>query len=284
MGIIRLQTKKHAQQIKEKEKRLLAHEKEMERRHLLQEKERMHDELEAAKAVQQLLLPYQEPHVKGYAIVGAYIPAVEVGGDFYQYYNDDQGGIYVVIGDVSGKGMKAAMLASLVLGALRPIVQATHDPSKILKQLNEVLCVEIHDISFITCLFGYIDPGTSIFTYANAGHLYPYYFSEKQSKWQEIMNKGNLPLGISPKEEYPLNHIQLEAGDTILLMSDGITEMRNSRKEMFGYAGLNHVLTECIAQFPHQMMSALLKKVNAFNNKAPQSDDITLVFLNKCGL
>lgn len=191
------------------------------------DEERMEAELEAARAVQARLVPAQLPAVSGLQFGAVYLPAAEVGGDFYQAFPQNDDSALVVVGDVSGKGLRAAMTGTLVLGGLRSLAQENLSPSQILYRLNNQLA-NSSDGGFVTCICVRIAPDGSL-TVANAGHLAPYQNGE------ECKVDSGLPLGIVADGEYPETPLQLEPGDTLTLMSDGVVEAQDAGGELFGF-------------------------------------------------
>jgi stage II sporulation SpoE-like protein len=216
-------------------------------------------ELDAAREIQQRLVPSSLPAVPGCRVEVAYLPAEEVGGDFYQLLNQSDGSALIVIGDVSGKGLKAAMTGALTIGALRTLAMEGLSPATLLTRLNrEVLRAQ--SAGFITCLCASIEPGGAI-TFANAGHIPPYWNGE------EVPLDPNLPLGISFEVEYAQTAIQLGRGDTLAFLSDGVVEARNPSGDLFGFERAAAISTE-----PAPKMA---QAAQAFG----QEDDITVLTL-----
>jgi phosphoserine phosphatase RsbU/P len=192
-----------------------------------QEERRLSTELESAREVQLRLVPAQLPILASGRLESAYLPATEVGGDFYQVLPQPRGATLIVIGDVSGKGLKAAMTGTLVLGALRALAQEDLSPSQILQRLNDQLAA-FPDGGFITCLCARIMPNGAV-TIANAGHLAPYSFGK------EVPCDPGLPLGIAPNCKYPESSSYLAPGETLTFLSDGVVEARDSVGELYGF-------------------------------------------------
>jgi hypothetical protein len=186
------------------------------------DRERASSELAAARSVQELLIP-QMTKTPGFEVDSVYNPAAEVGGDFYHVEPSMDGGLHVVIGDVAGKGLKAAMNVSMVMGALRR--NPERSPAKILESLNRVL---IGSDGFTTCQAVWFAPSGEV-VIANAGHLPPYLNT------QEVNLPGGLPLGILSDMSYEEVRLYLHPGDRLLLMSDGVVEARQSSGELFGF-------------------------------------------------
>jgi uncharacterized membrane protein len=187
------------------------------------DRERASSELAAARSVQELLIPQEKISTPGFEVDSVYNPAAEVGGDFYHVEPTPDGGLLVVIGDVAGKGLKAAMNVSMVMGALRRT--AERSPSKILDSLNRVL--EGSD-GITTCQAVWFAANGEV-VIANAGHLPPYLNT------QEVNLPGGLPLGVLPEVHYPEVRLYLHPGDRLLLMSDGVVEARQVNGELFGF-------------------------------------------------
>ena len=204
-------------------------------RRFLQSKARqqeMTNDLEQAHEVQQVLIPGQAPQVAGYHIEGTYLPASQVGGDFYQVMPLQNGGMVVLLGDVSGKGLRAAMVVSMLVGAARSIVKETSDPAEILTRLNRELVGNLKS-GFATCICIMADIHGAV-AIANAGHLSPWRNSD------EIAVPGTLPLGITADAQYSGQNLQLTPGDTLTLLSDGVVEARSKRDHsLFGFTRLH---------------------------------------------
>ena len=187
------------------------------------DQERVSSELAAARSVQELMIPQEKLATPGFEVDSVYRPANEVGGDFFHVQSTGDGGLLVIIGDVAGKGLKAAMNVSMLMGALRRTPERS--PAKILESLNRVLT---GSESFTTCQAAWFGANGEL-VLANAGHLPPYLNS------QEIALPGALPLGVLPEVEYEEVRLYLHPGDRILLLSDGVVEARRPSGEIFGF-------------------------------------------------
>lgn len=184
-------------------------------------------EWEAARTVQQVLIPAEVPSVDGFSMEMIYKPASEVGGDFYQIAPTGNGGILVVIGDVSGKGMPAAMTVSLLVGTFRTLAHYTQSPGEILAAMNERMLGR-SDGGFTTCLVIRIDADGAMVA-ANAGHLAPYLDG------REITLDNDLPLGLSPDARYIETGLLLPSGAQLTLITDGVIEARSAEGDLFGF-------------------------------------------------
>lgn len=184
-------------------------------------------ELDAARQVQQQLIPMEMPDLAGCSVQAAYMPAAEVGGDFYQVLPFEDGAALLAMGDVSGKGLQAAMAGVLAIGALRALMAHYRQPAQLLSQLNEEILRARHS-GFITCLIARIDSDGKL-TLANAGHLLPY------RNGDEIELAPGLPLGIVAGLEYSETTLQLLKGDALTFLSDGVVEAQDPEGRLFGF-------------------------------------------------
>ncbi len=225
--------------------------------HIYRDQERSASELAAARSVQELLIPRERIATPGFEVDTVYSPATEVGGDFFHLQSAGLDGLLVVIGDVAGKGLKAAMNVSLLIGALR----RTHErsPAKILESLNSVLT---GTESFTTCQAIWLASNGEM-VIANAGHLPPYLNS------QEINLPGALPLGVLPHVIYEEERFYLHPGDRILLLSDGVVEARQPSGELFGF--------DRVRFLSNQSAFYLADAAKAFG----QEDDITVLTVRR---
>jgi hypothetical protein len=221
------------------------------------DQERAASELAAARSVQELLIPREKIATPGFEVDSVYSPANEVGGDFFHVQSLDHEGILVVIGDVAGKGLKAAMNVSLLMGALRRTRERS--PAKILESLNSVLTGAE---SFTTCQAIWF-ASTGEMVIANAGHLPPYLNS------QEINLPGALPLGVILQASYEEERFYLHPGDRVLLLSDGVVEARKPSGELFGFDRVRYL--------SNQSALYLADAAKAFG----QEDDITVLTVRR---
>ncbi len=221
--------------------------------------ERLSAEMQAAHSVQAQLVPLDLPATPHFRFEAAYFAASEVGGDFYQVLPQGDGSVLVAIGDVSGKGLKAAMLGTLVVGALRSLAQEDLPPERILARLNAQLAAST-DGGFVTCCVARVS-AEGLLTFANAGHLAPY------RNQAEIACESGLPLGLIASAEYAETAAELGPGDRLTFLSDGVAEARNLNGELFGFERTRAIS----AQSAEQIATA----AQAFG----QQDDITVLTL-----
>ncbi|MGA7521299.1 MAG: PP2C family protein-serine/threonine phosphatase [Acidobacteriaceae bacterium] len=222
------------------------------------EKQRMAAELEAGRAVQQVLLGTEMPATPGLRIKSVYKPAGEVGGDFFQVIPASESGILLVVGDVSGKGLQAAMTVSAILGALR--MAPALRPAELLTALNRILYGRLNG-GLVTCCVVSIRPDGNM-SAANAGHLSPYRNGE------ELTLPPGLPLGVASDPECEESAFSLNPGDTLTFISDGVVEARSFSGELFGF--------DRTAAMSTQSAEVIAEAAQAFG----QEDDITVLTLN----
>jgi phosphoserine phosphatase RsbU/P len=219
-----------------------------------QEETRLSSEFESARTIQSLLIPAKPPSTPGFAIESVYLPASEVGGDFFQIVPASDGSLLVVVGDVSGKGLKAAMTVSAIIGALRGC--AARKPAEVLAHLNCVLHGQI--TGFVTCTGALISADGSM-SLANAGNPAPYCNGE------ELAVDSGLPLGIVANSDYSETSYQLNPGDHLTFLSDGVVEATNEHGELFGFDR-----TQAISNRSASTIAEIAKQFG-------QQDDITVL-------
>ena len=234
---------------------------------------RISGELEAARKIQQEMLP------KGFPddIFGLLEPAREVGGDLFDFYRRD-GKLFFCIGDVSGKGVPSAMLMSVIHSLFRMVSQRIESPSGILQRLNEQLCQGNDTNMFVTFFVGTIDYYTGHFRYANAGHDKPFLLSGSVSL---LPAKANLPLGVFPDTVFEEQTLQLFPGSSLFLYTDGLTEAKGAGKEAFGRLRVQKCLEEALShgRDPRQTVLSMFDAEQAFVGNAPQRDDLTMLLV-----
>ncbi len=220
-------------------------------------------ELKSAREVQQVLMPEAVPAVPGFTITNIYRPASEVGGDFFQVISLASGDALVIIGDVSGKGLTAAMTVSLIVGGLRTLAEFTSSPAEVLRHLNRRLYGRLHG-GFATCLvLRLASDGTA--TLASAGHLPPL------SSQRDHVIEGTLPLGIVETPEYVDEPLQIHEGETLILYTDGVVEAQNAQGQLFGFDRVQQMVRSGAS------LDLLVSEASAFG----QTDDITVLSIRR---
>jgi serine phosphatase RsbU (regulator of sigma subunit)/CHASE1-domain containing sensor protein/anti-sigma regulatory factor (Ser/Thr protein kinase) len=237
-------------------------------------------ELGTARSIQHALLPKDLPKLQGWKIAYHYQPAREVGGDFYDFLRLDEGRIGLVIGDVSGKGIAAALVMANTQSVLRAVARRGNiAPGQVLAEANEVLYAYIPSGTFVTCFYGVLDLESGRLVYANAGHDPPY--SQRDGDAQELRARG-MPLGLMPGMPYEEKEAVLAAGDDLLLYSDGLVEAHDPEGEMFGFPRLRKLIMAQSAGSGEELVDFLLAELTRFTGTdSEQEDDITLVTLER---
>jgi serine phosphatase RsbU (regulator of sigma subunit)/anti-sigma regulatory factor (Ser/Thr protein kinase) len=242
-----------------------------------QERERIEQELRVAALIQQTLLPKELPDLPGWEIDAYYRPARAVGGDFYDFIPMSDGRLGLVIGDVTDKGVPAALVMATTRSTLRAAAQRFDDPGAVLAETNEVLVKEIPPAMFVTCLFGVLEPSTGKLTFANAGHNLPYV---RTSGGVIELRATGMPLGLMPGMPYDVETAELGPDAAMLLTSDGIVEAHAPDGSMFGFDRLKGMVG---ARRPAGgMMAAILSELDRFcGPDHEQEDDVTMVAVKR---
>lgn len=229
------------------------------------EKASLDSEMAAAREIQRVMVPENVPPVPGYAIESVYRPASEVGGDFFQMIPLKSGRTLVVIGDVSGKGMSAAMIVSMIVGMLCAESEHTEEPARILTELNRRLCGRTHG-GFVTCLVVRLEEGPGVVA-ANAGHPSPYL------NGVDVKMDGSMPLGVLENATYEQTCMEMGAGDGVVLITDGVPEAQNEARELLGFGRMESLLRE----------GASVRTIADAAQKHGQQDDITVISIVREG-
>ena len=252
-----------------------------------QERERIEQELRVARLIQQTLLPKHVPDVAGYQLAAYYQPAREVGGDFYDFLELDEDHLGLVVGDVTDKGVPAAIVMATTRTMLRASAQRLDSPGEVLKRVNDVIVRDIPPNMFITCLYAILDLKSGLLRYANAGHDLPYRRRSTSNGagggggGAEELRATGMPLGLLPGMSYEEKEIILQRGDTVLFYSDGLVEAHDPEREMFGFPRLQGLVGAHRSDGP-AMVNFLLSELRRFTGEEwEQEDDITLVTLDR---
>src|SRR5918995_1281841 len=244
----------------------------------MRERERVEQDLRVARRIQHALLPRNLPELEGWGIAHHYRPAREVGGDFYDFLNLNDGRVGLVIGDVSGKGIPAALVMACTQSVLRAVAQrAGITPGQALEEANEVLFTYLPPNMFVTCFYAIFDPTEGRLRYANAGHNLPCCWHEGIAT--ELRARG-MPLGLMPGMGYEEKERTLAPGHGMLLYSDGLVEAHNPQREMFGTPRMERL----VGAHPGgaTLIDSLLAELEQFTgDEWEQEDDITLLTLQR---
>ncbi len=243
----------------------------------VREHERIEQELRTARFIQQALLPKDVPALSGWRIAPYYQPAREVGGDFYDFLPYEDGRVGIVIGDVTGKGVPAALMMATTCTMLRTASREMTSPCEVLAKVNDLLCTRIPSGMFVTCFYALLDPISGRLVYANAGQDLPY--RRSTTSISELWATG-MPLGMLPGTRYEECEIILAPGDDILFYSDGLVEAHNPEREMFGLPRLKKLLEEHSDEA--SLIDLLLSNLKSFTREGwQQEDDVTILTLQR---
>lgn len=242
------------------------------------EKERLEKELDVAREIQYKILPTQNPLVKNLDISSLFVPAFEVGGDYYDFFELDNDKFGFVIADVSGKSIQAAFIMAEVKGVFESLAKIIDSPRELLSKVNEILVNSLPQQSFVTAIYGTIDLNKGILKFARAGHT-PLIHISGDSCFQRVP-KG-LGLGLDKSKLFYENiqekELHLKDDDLIVLFTDGITEAKNADNDDFGIEKFQRLLTENKSLESEHLANKIIKNVSLYSTNKSQHDDITLV-------
>lgn len=246
------------------------------------EQERLEREMHVAAEIQRQILPKGAPQVPGFQLVGWNRPARQVGGDYYDMFPAQDGKVGLVVGDVSGKGIPAALMVSTLHSALRLLVDQTGIGAGLLERLNRHIQESSTPNKFITMLVAELDPANGRLRYVNAGHN-PGLLLRRDGQVEEL-NAGGVPLGLLLGSRYQEREVALGPGDFLCLYSDGITEAESVDDEEFGTDRLVDLL-RAYRENPslQEALEAIQRAVGEFSQGRPQHDDETLLLLRRDG-
>jgi len=243
------------------------------------EKERLEREMELAAEIQSRLLPKQAPMLEGFAIAGWNRPARQVGGDYYDFLHLADGRLGLTVGDVSGKGVAAALLVSTLHSAVRLLLDRIEVGPALLARLNQHILESSAPNKFITLLLAELDPAAGVLRYVNAGHNPGLLLGRDGSL--RTLGPGGLPLGLLPGSTYRSETLSMERGDLLCLYSDGVTECLSPADEEFSIEGLARVLLQTRELPLEEVIEAVDRAATDFSCGQPQGDDQTLVLLRR---
>ncbi len=241
----------------------------------LMEKQRLVRDMEFARTVQESFLPQQAPEIMNYRFSAHYTPAQEVGGDFYDFIHLGSQRTGIVIGDVSGKGVPAALYMAKLGSDLKTLAFTEKDPATALQKLNDLLAERSRRGMFATILYLELDSGNGTMTLSNAGHLPPL-VKKKDGTVNKISGAGGAPLGILRGMQFGEEKMAIHPGDTVILYTDGIIEALNTRDELYGYRRFEELIRKSPSA-PDALKTAIIDDVNRFTGLCQQHDDMTLV-------
>jgi serine phosphatase RsbU (regulator of sigma subunit) len=248
-----------------------------EKKRLQEEAKRLDHELDQAREAQMRLVPSEPLRLGSWEVTGQVTPARQVGGDSFDYFVVGDQRLGFSIGDVSGKGMPAALLMMTAQGYLRVHCSSDRPLPEKLRLLNQGVVRSVQPGKFITLFYGELDPAGGLLRYVNAGHNYP--LLRRADGSLEPLIEGGLMLGFGADIEFAQGEVSMEPGDALLLYSDGVSEAMDLRNQEYGEDRLQEAWQRHGTLPPAEFIAKLMAEVEAFRGGAPQSDDITLVVL-----
>jgi sigma-B regulation protein RsbU (phosphoserine phosphatase) len=240
--------------------------------HERQALQKINGEAQEARTIQQALLPRSSPLIPGFQLTGSSLPAGEVGGDWFDFIPLENGRWGLVLADVSGKGIPAALLMSATRGMLRSMASTCDSPSVILERLNKLLIADFPAGKFVTLIYGVLDPVARTLTFSSAGHLQPLRIGEQDACFMD--SERGIPLGIGTAD-FSERVVELPRGTRLVFYSDGITEATGADEEEYGPQRLL-----AHARQPHASVQSILDDVRKFANGAGLHDDATVIVVN----
>jgi serine phosphatase RsbU (regulator of sigma subunit) len=246
----------------------------------LEAQERVRGELAAARSIQLSLLPHTTPRLPNLRVAGCSIPAKEVGGDFFAYHSFADGRLGVAVGDVSGKGVPAALLMALALNTFETLVDAYPDQGALLTACNGTLAPRMiqskQNAAFLSLV---LDSARREARVANAGLVAPLLWRCGEVEYVESFG---LPLGATHTASYTQRTLSLRPGDRLLLVSDGIVEAMNGARELWGFERLESAYRAAGGDDPAALIETILVQLRSFIGDAPPHDDMTMVAIHVC--
>jgi sigma-B regulation protein RsbU (phosphoserine phosphatase) len=241
------------------------------------EKQRMEEELNLARNMQQGLLPSELPKLKGYEIAALNIPSRQVGGDYYDVIHISEDLYGIAIADVSGKGAGAALLVANLQASLRALASGEISIGEMVSRINNLIYQNTDLDKFITFFYGQLDTSNNNFTYCNAGHNPPYRVS-RDGEADELM-VGGIILGMMADIVFETETIVINPGDRIVMFTDGITEAMDEKEEEFGDERVKTLIQKDPCLTSQELLNKVVTEVEGFSAGSPQADDITMVIV-----
>jgi serine phosphatase RsbU (regulator of sigma subunit) len=279
--LLHLETRKYSKVLEETVRELEAS-REVIRLKTLEERKKSEQELALAQKTQESLLPRFLPQFENFRIHAFNNPTRYVGGDFYDFLQLSSGEWVGVLADVSGKGMPAALLSSMVLGALSMEFRSRTQPQEVLNRVNQLLCEKSLPFQFVTLFLFLLSP-QGMGQFISAGHNPAYLFRSATGKIEELVSDAHsYVLGIVDSASYQTRTLHLYKGDILVVYSDGLTDAQNQQEEMFGEERLLKIIQQEAPSGSHALQQKFLKAIEEFTQGMPQTDDITFVVVEKC--
>ncbi|MBN2089730.1 SpoIIE family protein phosphatase [candidate division KSB1 bacterium] len=243
----------------------------------MREKERMEEELNIAREIQQRLLPKNLPEFENFDIAAINVSSYQIGGDYFDCIKIDDTHYGIAIADVSGKGVPASLLMSNVQASLHSLIETDLKCPEMIKRMNNLIYKNTTPDKFVTFFYGVLNVENSTFTFCNAGHNPPYLYHKNDE--YHLLEKGGLLLGMFPDMTYQTETIKLNSGDCLFLYTDGVSEAMNIKDEEFGTDRIEFILKKFKEKTAQELLNTYLTAIRAYAENVPQSDDITMVIL-----
>jgi len=246
------------------------------------EKQKLEEQLESARIIQQSFMPQEFPHSPGlgFAIAARSVPAISVGGDFFDFTEFEQRSIGIAVGDVTGKGVPAALYMARLVSDLRLYAQTHRSPADLVAALNQVLVDRSRRGMFVTFQYGILDVATGVFTYSNAGHLPFIRISALTQRVDFLEDAKSIPLGIRADMPFTEESIELNSGDCVVSITDGIIEAMDAQGQAYSFERVVDVLSRP-AESAEALVASLLEDVRLFSEGTQQHDDLTVLVLKR---
>src|SRR5581483_4807608 len=248
---------------------------------LLRREQRMETQMRFARDVQMSMMPDSPPNIPGYEIASFYLPATELGGDYYDFLPLDKQNTAIIVGDVSGKGASAALVMAASRSALRSAARANRNPAEVFENTNRRIYRDIRSTMYITLFYGVLNAKTRKFTWSNAGHNPPVLV--RATGEANLMEAGGTVIGLFDYVPFEQRETRLKVGDVLCLYTDGVTEAHNSAHEEFGLDRLVNILKEHRELPAKTIVNKVVDAVFAHAEGSHQHDDITIVLMKYIG-
>ncbi len=234
-------------------------------------------ELSIAREIQASILPADNPELKNLHVASLYRPMTDIAGDFYDFIPVDPNRTGFLVADVTGHGVPAALIASMIKVAMQSVLPSAHDPQEVLRELNRILCVQLRT-RLVSAAYLWLDTENRIALYSAAGH--PPLVLWRAGQLERIESNGLL-LGIFPDSDYPLHKMPIRPGDRLLLYTDGVSEPENANRDPFGDNRLEQVVRENQSRPPAEFLDHIFSAIHDWQPPStPQHDDITMVAID----
>jgi sigma-B regulation protein RsbU (phosphoserine phosphatase) len=244
------------------------------------EKERIEEQLELASNVQARLLPDRSPVIPGYDIAGTCLSTYDIGGDYFDYIDLPGGRLGIVVADVSGHGIPAALIMAAFRALLRTQTRIDAEPSHIADAMKRLLPDFTGEANFVTCVYGVLDPANGVFTYVNCGHIPPVLL-HADGRIEELKPGGPIFSGVIEHDSYSECETRIAPGDTLVLYTDGVVEIMNERQEEFGADRMMEIMKRSCCMPVEDIISEVICETQEFAGTESNEDDFTLVIVRR---